>query len=258
MRFSAELNPAKTTPDQFFSLCSSFVCDDLRPRNDNNPANDFGHRQIPRHAEQRKRVHETSRSPQSPVWTCNGLRGVDLGHDQGTRPRQGIFPEHNDQSFRYFPVFESCLSPFKQDKYFHRSELLSDADVAPTLKALVLGSEFLSERHEGWYLRPFKSKSVQWASRFPAGFRRLLESSGDALYHVPFGSGRPPLPHRRIHRLAVLHRHGVSGGDPGRRGGGNPGWVLNKTNKNMYVVGDSLSSLFSGLIALFLDKLNCF
>jgi len=40
---------------------SSAVCHDLWPRDHHHPADDLGHGQVPRHAEQRARVHEAAR-----------------------------------------------------------------------------------------------------------------------------------------------------------------------------------------------------
>lgn len=54
------------------------------------------------------------------------------------------------------------------------------------------------------------------------GLGRLPTGPSDALHHVAQRPGRPALPHRRVDRLALLHRHGQPRGDPGRRGGRDP------------------------------------
>lgn len=58
------------------------LCHDLRSRDHDNPADDVSHSQVPRHAEQRAGVHETTRGAQGSVRASHGLRGLDLGHDQ--------------------------------------------------------------------------------------------------------------------------------------------------------------------------------
>lgn len=66
----------------FFSR-SAVVRDDLRSRYHHHTADDFGHCQIPRHAEQCQRVHEATRSAESAIRAGHGLRGVHVGNDQG-------------------------------------------------------------------------------------------------------------------------------------------------------------------------------
>lgn len=48
---------------------------------------DLGHRQVPRHAEQRSRVYEASRGAESFKRACHGLCRINVGHDQGIRHR---------------------------------------------------------------------------------------------------------------------------------------------------------------------------
>lgn len=77
--------------------CSAPVRHNFRSRHDDNSTDDERHGEVPRHAEQRAGVHETSRSPESSVRTRNGLRRVHMGDDKRIRPGQGRTPELLDQ-----------------------------------------------------------------------------------------------------------------------------------------------------------------
>ena len=76
----------------------------LRTRDHHHPADDQRHGQVPRHAQQRQGVHEASRGEKASIWSTelgsvpgaedivresDGLRGVDLGDDEGDRPGEG-------------------------------------------------------------------------------------------------------------------------------------------------------------------------
>lgn len=72
-------------------MCSSSALrHDLRSRDDHYSADDVGHRQVPRHAEQRQGVHEATRGPKGAVGARHGLCGVDVGHDEGAGSGQGL------------------------------------------------------------------------------------------------------------------------------------------------------------------------
>lgn len=65
------------------------IRNDFRPRHHNHPADDQRHGKVPRHAKQRKGIHEIARGPKSTVGTRDGLRGFNVGDDQRTRSGQG-------------------------------------------------------------------------------------------------------------------------------------------------------------------------
>ena len=76
----------------FFSFV---VCDDIRSRDDNHPADDECHGQVPRDAQQRARVYEIERSASRLIRTGHGLRRLHLGHVQRPRYLHGKSSEEN-------------------------------------------------------------------------------------------------------------------------------------------------------------------
>lgn len=157
--------------------CSPAVRNHIRSCDHDHPANDIGNGQIPRHAEQCARIHETARSAESPQRTCHGLCGLNVGHDQ----RVGYGKGGNSQSTHRIAIVRGEL--------IERNELL--------LPTSVSGAKLLSERHESRHLRSSESESVQRASGLSPCVGRLLTCVGHALYDVPFGTGRFTLSHWR-------------------------------------------------------------
>ena len=67
----------------FAALFSAAVRDDLRQRDDDLPADVLDDGPLPRHAEQRARVHEAARRAQGAQRTRHGLRRLNVGRHQG-------------------------------------------------------------------------------------------------------------------------------------------------------------------------------
>lgn len=88
-----------------------------------------------------------------------------------------------------------------------------------------IGTELLSERHEGGHLCSSQPQSVQWAPGVPFGQRRVLTCSSHALYDESFGTGRSALPHRGVHWLVMLYSYRLVRSNPRRRSGRNFGWA---------------------------------
>lgn len=70
------------------ALCYSFALrHNIRSRNYNHPTDDERYGKVPRHAEQRKRIHEIARGSKGPFGEGNGLCCFHLGHDERIRSR---------------------------------------------------------------------------------------------------------------------------------------------------------------------------
>lgn len=77
-------------PFSFFSgehdtFSSSPVRHDFRSCNHDYPANDLGHGEVSRYAEQCTRVYEITRGAESFERTCYGLCCINVGNDKGIR-----------------------------------------------------------------------------------------------------------------------------------------------------------------------------
>jgi len=82
------------------------------------------------------------------------------------------------------------------------------------------GAADLSQGHASGHLRPPQPEGVQGASGVPAGQRRLPAGARHGVPDRPQRAGRPHLPRRRERGQPLLRGVGVTGGHPGRRGGG--------------------------------------
>ena len=67
---------------KLFHPSSLAVRHHLRSRDYDHPADDFRHGQVPRHSQQRARVHEASRGAEGAVGEGHGLRRLHLVHDE--------------------------------------------------------------------------------------------------------------------------------------------------------------------------------
>ena len=74
---------------KLFHPSSLAVRHHLRTRDDDHPADDVSDGQVPRHPQQRPGVHEAARSTQGLVREGDGLRRLNLVHDQRHRPGEG-------------------------------------------------------------------------------------------------------------------------------------------------------------------------
>lgn len=175
---------------------SSIVRHNLWSCNNNYPTNDIGHSQIPWYAEQCTWVHEIARGTESAKRTSDGLRSLNVGNDQRTRYRQGLFVR----------IHQSDTFPAVHEEYVRAAHIVQAIDLLFVCYVCVgvygkpIGAHLLSEGHESRYLCSSQSESVQRTSSIPVSFRRLPTSIGNAFYDVTLGARRFALPHGREYR----------------------------------------------------------